>query len=122
MKAEEVKIDQLLVFGGTGWDRAVRGFRSVVTLWAACGEEHEVCVPLWRSKDPGPDSLSSWEVCLVGLPDSSHHGRLRGASSVGPVRRSGQLAVVRLADARCRSEHWEAEHRRQTLFHDSIEP
>ena len=24
-----------------------------------------------------------------------------------------------LANARCRSEHWEAEHRRQSLFHDS---
>ena len=24
-----------------------------------------------------------------------------------------------LADARCRSEHWDAEHRRQSLFHDS---
>ena len=58
------------LFGGAGWDRAVRGFRRVASFWTACGEEHEICFPLPRQhreleeqSDPGLDSPPSSRAC-----------------------------------------------------------
>ena len=71
----------------------------------------------WRCKEiPGPNPIVSWEACDLAAPTvldrcaSAFHAR------VERFQDNWRLCVS--ANTRCRAEHWEAEQRRQALFHD----
>ena len=83
----------------------------------------------WRCKEiPGPDSFSTWEACWrvfrtaaimcdIAAPAVLDRYAARFRERVDRFSDVWHLCV--LADTRCRSEFWEAEHRRQAHFHDS---
>ena len=83
----------------------------------------------WRTKEiPGPDSLVSWEACwrvfrtaaiMCDLAAPAVLDRYAATFRARVDRFQDSWPLRALADARCRSEHWEAEHRRQALFHGS---
>ena len=137
MKAEEVTDDQLSViftvvqagiapYADFGvWrpfgQRAAKSMKFVSHFLDSSGS--------WRSKEiPGPDSLSSWEACwrvfrtaaiMCDFAAPAVLDRYAAAFRTRVERFQDSWPLCALADARCRSEHWEAEHRRQSLFHDS---
>ena len=137
MKAEEVTDDQLSVIFTVGqagiapyadfgvWrpfgQRAAKSMKFVSHFLDSSGS--------WRSKEiPGPDSLSSWEACwrvfrtaaiTCDFATPAVLDRYAAAFRTRVERFQDSWPLCALADARCRSEHWEAEHRRQSLFHDS---
>ena len=108
------------VDGGASRDRAIRRFRGVAPIRATCGQKHEVkkfldpthCL---RGRRAGVSSALR-PSCAISLRSV---GRYAAAFRTRVERFQDSWPLCALADARCRSEHWEAEHRRQSLFHDS---
>ena len=83
----------------------------------------------WRCKEiPGPDSIVTWEACwrvfrtaaiMCDLVAPAVLDRYSAAFRARVERFQDSWHLCVLADTRCRAEHWEAEQRRQALFHDS---
>ena len=83
----------------------------------------------WRCKEiPGPDSIVTWEACwrvfrtaaiMCDLAAPAVLDRYAAAFRARLERLQDSWHLCVLADTRCRAEHWEAEQRRQALFHDS---
>ena len=75
-----------------------------------------------------PDCFSSWEACWLVVRTVAimcdlarpavldrHAAKFRALLE----RFQDELYLCVLADTRCRSEHWDAAHRRQAQFHES---
>ena len=134
MKAEEVTNDQLSVvfhvvqagiapYADFGvWrpfgQRAAKSMRFVSHFLDSSGSS--------RTKEP--DSLASWEACwqvfrtaaiMCDLAAPAVLNRYAAAFRARVDRFQDSWPLCALADARCRSQHWEAEHRQQAFFHNS---
>ena len=122
MKTEEVTDDQLSVV----YSLTQAGINSCADFGVVSHSLDDTgsC----RQGDPGPDSIVSWEACwrvfrtatiMCDLAPPAASDRYASAFRARVETFPGQLALVRVGGHQCRAEHWEAEQRRQALFHNS---